>query len=1205
MPVVFESDGGAAFCGSTAGAVPVALPPTRPVGSVLLFVAICRLITAAAPAPSGYTLLGTYTSGTASGGRIWIYGRVVDGSEVALSIVPTGVTGNSGDIWGACLFCYSGVDTSGGIANIFDGTPTTTDASATTVVTFPALTISRADSLLVGTLTRFIDSATNTYTPTAGWNEREDLASTSRTGGNIFLQDKLATVSGSQASVTVTPLNTTNSRYLAVSFALKSIPPKQTSIARISLASASVPATRTGHTIMVRARKTNAAHTAKINVALYEGGTQRGLTIQSSELTTSFANYSFGIGDAGAAAITDYSNLEVYLWGTASSGSATVFEVSQLWLEIPAAAAATPTPISLSASLTVTPALTQAQRYRRAIAASVPLTPVLKKLPTDKLTLPGSLPLTPAISTALRAYKTIPAGLPLITAQVKEPSRLAASALSLPSTISPLFIAGGGAGFVPSDLTGLSNWYKADALALSNGAAVTSWADSSGAGRTLTGNALFQTNQLNGKPGVQFDGIDDYLTHLAGAAYITGKEVTVFAVFKHLVYNSNGRMMAFNATDDIDYQTPSWCIYEGGGGAQRVAPYSNGELAIDALLSPDAVLMTTWFDAADTHNLRINRAPASTPSFSTAQMGTFTFQTKRFTLSSGFIGSPTSSGNNIFHEVVIYDRALNSTERSQVEAYLDTKWFGAAPGLQQIDLSAGLAIAPIISKLARSYRTIPATATVTPALNKEPSRLQAASLSLAPAVTKEPSRSLPANLTLTPSISKIVAHYRALTSGLTLTPALARKLTAARALAAGLTISPALIKEPSRSLTAGLPLTTALLREMYELFPGSLILAPEISAVAGKGKTLPASLALTPTLNEKQTRALSSSLVISPALNRELGRSASASLPLTSAILREMYEPFSVGLTLTPAISDIATHYKTLTGVLPFSPALVRVFTAKRTLTAALILSPALNRKLAKSLTANLPLTLALIREIQRPAFGVVNLVLSPVITPLARHWMTMAVGISLNPDVSVKSAGKWGLSSTLNLNPALVKEPTRFISTGLVLSPALTRQMAYRRSISASLPLTAALIEAERYRRTLSAVLSLSPALALRSSHFRAINASLALTAALSRSPTRRLTAGLPLSASLGLVKTLRLPILLAAELQLISELEVSTAEEIELAADLELLAELFRILPPQTFPPPDEILGGISKPVILSANGGDEAQIISVGSESLYVGK
>ena len=209
MAVQYESDGGGVFAAANNNnAITVPLPPTRPVGSVFLLAAFCRLITAAAPTITGYTLLGTWTSGTASGGRIWLYGRIVDGGESAPSVTPVGVTGTSGDILGAGIVCYSGVDTTGGIAAILDGTPTTTDASGTTTCTYPALTIARTDSMIVRFLARFRDAA-DTFTPTATWNERADLGTTNRTGGQFHMQDKLATASGSQAAVTVAPSVTT------------------------------------------------------------------------------------------------------------------------------------------------------------------------------------------------------------------------------------------------------------------------------------------------------------------------------------------------------------------------------------------------------------------------------------------------------------------------------------------------------------------------------------------------------------------------------------------------------------------------------------------------------------------------------------------------------------------------------------------------------------------------------------------------------------------------------------------------------------------------------------------------------------------------------------------------------------------------------------------------------------------------------------
>ena len=963
-----------------------------------------------------------------------------------------------------------------------------------------------------------------------------------------------------------------------------------TPVGEISLTEGGVPLTRTDHVIKARARKTSASDVGKLRVQLFEGATARSAEFETTALTTSFTDYNFAISDVDAASITNYGNLSLRFYGVSSSGSLTVFEISQISLNTPAGLPVAPTtPIALAAGLSMTPALATEQAYRRSLDSAPVITPVLSKALRAYKTIPATATVTPAISKAVTGKKSVDATLPLTTAHIREPSRLLAGSLVLTPGILKL---------------------AAFKRALAAGLPVTSGLQFQ---KLISGSIDYASEVLADNPisywrlGESSGTVADDERNLHDGA-ITGAIVPPVLGVPGLLNNGSNTAMEIQGQPSQGVQIPNHADYQIGTltletwvktthtdsswrsivvkqHAYSIFNYS-GNLA--AYIWGTSTVISTGVPLHDgiPHHVVLvcqEGVPGGSQFYCDGvPVGSaFTYATSNHTegLSFGYNPAAGQEFFGVIDEVAIYGTVLSP---ARIAAHYET---GIATGTPGISLAA--------------------SAPLTPALNKEPSRLQAASLALTPAVTKEPSRSLPVGLTLTPAISKIAAHYRALTSGLTLTPALARKLTTARALAAGLTISPALNKEPSRSLTAGLPLTTALLREMYELFPGSLTLTPGISAVAGKGKTLPVSLVLTPTLNEKQVRTLSSGLVISPALNRKLGRSFSASLPLTGNFLREMYEPFPVGLTLTPAISDIATHYKTLTSVLSLPPALVRVFTAEKALAAALVVSPALNRELAKPLTAAITLTPSLIREIQRPAFGAVNLALSPTMTRLARHYMTMSAGISLNPSIAVKIGGKMYLAADLLLNPALVKEPTRFISSGLVLSPALTRQMAYRRSISASLPLTAALIEAERYRRTLSAVLSLSPALALKSTHVRAINASLALTAALSKEPSRRLTAGLPLSAALSLIKTLRLPILLAAELQLISELEVSTAEEIELATDLHLLAVLFRVLPPIEYPPPDEILGGLSKPVIISANGGDEAQIISVGSESLYVGK
>jgi hypothetical protein len=117
--------------------------------------------------------------------------------------------------------------------------------------------------------------------------------------------------------------------------------PRETEVARISLEPGSTPATATDHSLWVRARTTAGAGT--IRMALYEGSTNITDTapgyLETAALTTSLADYELPIADADAATITSYADLEVRFWGYAAGGGLIVFEVDQIWLATPAAAA--------------------------------------------------------------------------------------------------------------------------------------------------------------------------------------------------------------------------------------------------------------------------------------------------------------------------------------------------------------------------------------------------------------------------------------------------------------------------------------------------------------------------------------------------------------------------------------------------------------------------------------------------------------------------------------------------------------------------------------------------------------------------------------------------------------------------------------------------------------------------------------------------
>lgn len=73
------------------------------------------------------------------------------------------------------------------------------------------------------------------------------------------------------------------------------------------------------------------------------------------------------------------------------------------------------------------------------------------------------------------------------------------------------------ASFVPTDSAGCTLWLKADFIGgLSDGDPISTWEDASTANNDATGvtttRATYQTNEIDSKPSVRFDGTDDFFT---------------------------------------------------------------------------------------------------------------------------------------------------------------------------------------------------------------------------------------------------------------------------------------------------------------------------------------------------------------------------------------------------------------------------------------------------------------------------------------------------------------------------------------------------------------------------------------------------------------------------------------------------------------------------------------------------------------------
>jgi hypothetical protein len=116
-------------------------------------------------------------------------------------------------------------------------------------------------------------------------------------------------------------------------------------------------------------------------------------------------------------------------------------------------------------------------------------------------------------------------------------------------------------GFVPTDLTGLLVWFRASSIGLSDGAAISTWADESGNANDLTQPSTqkptYKTNIINGYPVVRFDATDDFLT-LDSA--ISNSTFTYFIVLRRNSYLDHCILIATDTTYDFLQFAETWFV---------------------------------------------------------------------------------------------------------------------------------------------------------------------------------------------------------------------------------------------------------------------------------------------------------------------------------------------------------------------------------------------------------------------------------------------------------------------------------------------------------------------------------------------------------------------------------------------------------------------------------------------------------------------
>lgn len=140
------------------------------------------------------------------------------------------------------------------------------------------------------------------------------------------------------------------------------------------------------------------------------------------------------------------------------------------------------------------------------------------------------------------------------------------------------------ASFTPLSLSPFV-WYEGDGISLSNGASVSQWDDLSGNARHLTQatgslQPTYQTNQLNTKPVIRFDGTDDVLSTANQSPGITTGDYTIAVVAK-----APASLSGYHAMTSYGSETPAW--YFNGAGEDL---YHGGDHNFGVTLS-----VSTWY----------------------------------------------------------------------------------------------------------------------------------------------------------------------------------------------------------------------------------------------------------------------------------------------------------------------------------------------------------------------------------------------------------------------------------------------------------------------------------------------------------------------------------------------------------------------------------------------------------------------------------
>lgn len=224
-------------------------------------------------------------------------------------------------------------------------------------------------------------------------------------------------------------------------------------------------------------------------------------------------------------------------------------------------------------------------------------------------------------------------------------------------------------------VSGAHVWLKADAITgLADGAAVSTWADSTGAGRNATQTfadeqPTYRTGVTNGKPVVRFDGANDYLKFANVFTGLTAAEV--FIVVKIVLDPPtdglrSGLWDLGSTSDATHYPWTDGTIYDEFGTSARKSTVNPTPALTSWRVYNVSSGSGVWANTLDNVDLLVT--DINTVGWATTPLLGVSADANFFYRLDGDIA-----------EFLVYNRTLTAAERKTVHDELRAKWIAPAP----------------------------------------------------------------------------------------------------------------------------------------------------------------------------------------------------------------------------------------------------------------------------------------------------------------------------------------------------------------------------------------------------------------------------------------------------------------------------------------------------------------------------------------------